>query len=260
MTHTIAPTAWITGAASGIGQATAIALYQQGWSVGLADLNIDALKQLSQDWDQQRVGCYALDVTDAEACQRAIDNFAEQYGGQLRLLFNSAGILQIDQFENIPAPRHQQIFDINVMGTIHCCQAAFPYLKRTPGAQVINMSSASAVYGVPLFASYSASKFAIRGLTEALRIEWEDHGIDVGDVMPPFVNTHMLQSQAHSAPLLEKLGVNINADDVVKEVLKQIKRPVSHRPVSMAFKVAYAFSELLPTRLTGAIMRLLHRG
>ena len=256
----MANTAFITGAASGIGKATAIALYQRGWNLALADLNHDAVKQISQNWDQQRVSCYSLDVSDVQQCNQAISDFAAQHNNQLKLLFNSAGILQIDRFETISNQRHQQIMDINVMGVINCCQAAFEFLKQTPKAQIINMSSASATYGVPMLASYSASKFAVRGLTEGLRIEWEEYGIDVCDVMPPFVNTHMLQSQDSSAPVLEKLGVHIGADDVVKEILKQIDQPKTHRAVSLQFKIAYLFSELLPTKITGGIMRLLHRG
>ena len=253
-------TAFITGAASGIGKATAEALYRRGWSLALADINLTALQQQSQDWDQQRVCCYQLDVTNADQCQQSIRDFAEQHDQQLNLLFNCAGILQIDRFEEISNQRHQQIIDINVMGVINCCQAAFPYLKQTNNARVINMSSASATYGVPMLASYSASKFAVRGLTEGLRIEWEEYGIKVCDVMPPFVNTHMLQSQQSSAPVLEKLGVHIGANDVVTEILKQIEQPKTHRAVSLQFKIAYWFSELLPTSITGGIMRILHRG
>ncbi len=84
-------------------------------------------------WDEQRVHCYRLDVTQPDQCAAVIGAYAEQHDKQLRLLFNSAGILQIDRFEEISGQRHQQIFDINVMGVIHCCQAAFPY-RVTPVA------------------------------------------------------------------------------------------------------------------------------
>lgn len=253
-------TVFITGAASGIGKATAEALYRGGWTLALADLNEEALKVMTENWDQNRVNCYPLDVTDAQQCQQAISDFAGRHNNQLNLLFNSAGILHIGRFEDIDPQHHQQILDINIMGVIHCCQAAFEFLKQTDKAQVINMSSASATYGVPLLASYSASKFAVRSLTEGLSIEWEEFGIAVCDIMPPFVNTHMVQSQQVSAPVLEKLGIHLSAEDVAQEILKQIKHPKIHRAVSLPFKVAYFFSDLLPTRVTGGVMRLLHRG
>ncbi|MCP6059511.1 SDR family NAD(P)-dependent oxidoreductase, partial [Klebsiella pneumoniae] len=90
---------------------------------------------------------------------------------------------------------HARILAINVQGVVQMTHAAFPYLKATPGAQVINMGSASGVYGTPHMASYSASKFAVRGFTEALELEWRRHGIRVGDLMPPFVRTPMVSRQ-----------------------------------------------------------------
>lgn len=252
--------AFITGAASGIGRATAETLYAQGWNLGLADINEQALKEMTLGWDEQRVHCYALDVTKPEQCTAVIGEFAVQHDKQLRLLFNSAGILQIDRFEDVSSQRHQQIFDINVMGTIHCCQAAFPYLRHTSGAQVINMSSASATYGIPRLASYSASKFAISGLTEALELEWEEYGIRVCDVMPPFVSTPMLNEQASGAPVLDKLGVHLNAEDVARTILQQIEQPKTHRAVSLQFALTYAASQLLPRAVTRAIIRFLNKG
>ncbi len=252
--------AFITGAASGIGHATAETLYAQGWSLGLADINEQALKEMTLGWDEQRVHCYALDVTNPEQCAAIIGEFTGRHNKQLRLLFNSADILQIDRFEDISSQRHQQILNINVMGTIHCCQAAFPYLRHTSGAQVINMSSASATYGIPRLASYSASKFAISGLTEALELEWEEYGIRVCDVMPPFVSTPMLNEQASGAPVLNTLGVHLNAEDVARTILQQIEQPKTHRAVSLQFALIHTASQLLPRAVTRTIIRLLNKG
>ena len=251
--------AFITGAASGIGRATAEALYARGWSLGLADINEQALREMTLGWDDKRVRCYALDVRDAEQCRHVIGLFASDHEQRLHLLFNCAGILHIDHFENIPAERHRQIFDINVGGVMNCSLAAFPYLRHTSGALVINMSSASATYGIPMFASYSASKFAVCGLTEALELEWEAYGIRVVDVMPPFVSTPMLNEQAVRAPVIDKLGVNLQADDVAAEVLKQIDQPRTHRAVSLQFKVGWALSQLLPRAALRTILRWVSR-
>lgn len=251
--------AFITGAASGIGRATAEALYRQGWSLGLADLNVGALEILTSDWDPQRVRCYALDVRDAEQARQTIGLFAEEHQKQLRVLFNCAGILQIERFEHISAERHRQLVDINVTGVINGCLAAFPYLRHTTGAVVINMSSASAVYGIPRFASYSATKFAVSGLTEALALEWEEYGIRVCDVMPPFVQTPMLDSQESGSPIIDKLGVNLLADDVAAVVLQQIEQPRTHRAVSLQFRLAWALAQVLPRRVLHSILSLLNR-
>jgi len=252
-------TAFLTGAASGIGFATASALYQRGWTLGLADINSTALQQLTEGWDAQRCHRYSLDVTDAGAFTAAVADFAGHNGGRLELLFNCAGILAIDRFENIAASHHRQIMDINVLGVIHGCQAAFPWLRQTRGALVINMSSASATYGIPHMASYSASKFAVSGLTEALQLEWEEYGIRVCDVMPPFVSTPMLDSQTAAAPVLNRLGVHLQAADVTAVILRQIEAPRTHRTVSLQFALAYGLSQLLPRRVTRAVLRFLNR-
>jgi len=252
-------TAFITGAASGIGYATAQALYKQGWTLGLADLDLQALTHSVADWDAERVYCYQLDVCDQQAYHNVMQSFTAKHNNQLNVLFNCAGILSLGQFEDISVERQKLIIDINVMGVIHGCQAALPYLKKTPGAVVINMSSASVTYGVPGMAAYSASKFAVCALTEALELEWEKYGIRVCDVMPPFVATPMLSEQKVSIPLLERLGVNIDANDVATVVLKQIKRPKTHRTVSLQFALLYRTSEISPRFITRAVTRFLNR-
>lgn len=249
--------AFITGAASGIGRATAEALYEQGWSLGLADVNEGAIHEYTIEWDPERVRCYALDVRSAQQFADTVSDFAKAHQNNLRLLFNCAGILTIDKFENISPERHQQIVDINVTGVINGCLAGFPYLRHTSGALVINMSSASAVYGTPDFASYSASKFAVSALTEALDIEWAEYGIRVCDIMPPFVKTAMVASQQATSPFIEKMGVNLYPEDIAAVVLKQIEKPKTHRAVSFIFQVGWALAQVLPRSLLHRIFRML---
>lgn len=247
----------ITGAASGIGAATARLFHRQGWQVGLLDINPQALATLAAElgnaWYAQ------LDVTDAAAVKVVLADFCALQGGQLRLLFNSAGVLQCGHFEAIELSEHARILQINVQGTLNMTHAAFAYLKATPQAQVINMGSASGLYGVPHLASYSASKFAIRGLTEALDLEWAKHGIRVGDLMPPFVSTPMLNNQRYQAPVLRRLGVKLEADAVAHGVWLQAQRNQVHRPISLQFKLLYWSGQLTPAWLTRRIMAWLGR-
>ncbi|WP_298190122.1 SDR family oxidoreductase [uncultured Pseudomonas sp.] len=247
----------ITGAASGIGAATARLFHRQGWQVGLLDINPQALATLAAElgnaWHAQ------LDVTDAAAVKVVLADFCALQGGQLRLLFNSAGVLQCGHFEAIALSEHARILQINVQGTLNMTHAAFAYLKATPQAQVINMGSASGLYGVPHLASYSASKFAVRGLTEALDLEWAKHGIRVGDLMPPFVSTPMLNNQRFQAPVLRRLGVKLEADAVAQAVWLQAQRNQVHRPISLQFKLLYWSGQLTPAWLTRRIMAWLGR-
>ncbi|AGI23949.1 SDR family oxidoreductase [Pseudomonas sp. MT3] len=247
----------ISGAASGIGAATARLFHRRGWKVGLIDLNAEPLAALAEELDGawQR----ALDVTDAEAVTTALREFAEANGEGLRLLFNCAGILRFGRFEDISLADHQRIIAINVQGVLNCCYAALPLLKRTPGAQVLNMGSASGLYGVPQMASYSASKFAVRGLTEALELEWREHGIRVADLMPPFVRTPMVASQTVEPPVLRRLGVTLNAEEIAEAAWRQARSRAVHRPIGALFRAMYWSGQLSPPAINRWVMAWLSR-
>ena len=246
----------ITGAASGIGQATAKLFHQRGWRVGLIDMNADSLQTLADELGQERTWQQALDVRDTQASEQALQDFVT--AGPLNVLFNCAGILAMGSFEDIELERHHAIVDININGLINFSYLALPHLKRANHAVVINMSSASAVYGVPYLASYSASKFAVRGLTEALNLEWQQHGIRVCDIMPPFVDTPMLQEQKNTAPSLKRLGVKLSAEDIAKTVWLSAQYPSftrAHYPITLFLKTSRLLSKLSPDVISRQVMK-----
>ena len=247
----------ITGAASGIGAAAARLFHSRGWSVGLLDIDHRALAALAAElggvWHAE------LNVTDAGAVREALQDFCAAHGGRLRLLFNSAGVLRFGHFEEIGLEEHARILKINVLGLLQVTHAAFPYLKGTAGAQVVNMGSASGLYGTPHMVSYSASKFAVRGLTEALELEWRRHGIHVGDLMPPFVATPMVDSQSFTPPALRRMGVNLRAEDIAQALWRQVERPRVHRPIHWLFRLMYAVGQVSPPAITRLLMGWISR-
>lgn len=247
----------ISGAASGIGAATARLFHARGWRVGLLDVDEGALAALAAElggaWHAP------LDVVDAAAVQAAVAEFCTQGDGQLRLLFNAAGILRTGAFVDIELEQHTRLVQINVLGVLNLCHAAFAYLKATPGAQVINMGSASALYGVPQLASYSASKFAVRGLTEALELEWREYGIRVGDLMPPFVDTPMVRSQAQRPAVMQRLGVRLEAEQIAASAWKQAHASAVHRPVGLQFGVLFNLGQITPGWINRLLMAWLSR-
>ena len=247
----------ITGAASGIGAATARLFHARGWRVGLLDRDGAALAALAGEledaWHAE------LDVLDRPAVNAALDAFAEACGGHLRMLFNCAGILRFGAFAEITAEEHGRIVAINVEGLINCCHAAFPHLRRTPGAQVLNMGSASGLYGVPQMASYSASKFAVRGLTEALELEWRPHGIRVADLMPPFVRTPMVTRQTFEPQVLHRLGLRMGPETIAEAAWRHTTCDAVHRPIGGQFKALYWAGQLSPPWMNRLVMRWLSR-
>lgn len=250
---------FITGAAAGIGRETALLFASRGWFVGAADRDEAALAALQDELGEDRCSTHVMDVVDEASVKKGLADFAERTGGQLRLLHNNAGILKVGPFEEIGLSAHRAVVEVNVIGLMTVLHAAFPYLKATPNAQVVNMSSASAAYGIPDFASYSASKHAVRAMTEALDIEWEPHGIRVGDLMPPFVNTGMVQQNEQGSRLFERLGVNLTPDVVAAQVWAQVEQPRLHRPISMQFKALWPIARSAPASVTRGVLRKLWR-
>ncbi len=215
---------FITGASAGIGRATAQYFAARGWFVGLYDIDAAGVERLSAQLPPGQACAAALDVSDAAAFASALEQFFKEAGGRLDLLFNCAGILTADDFEKIPLARHHAIVEVNLKGVINGCYAALPYLRQTAGARVINMSSASAFFGAPGFASYSATKCAVKGLTEALNIEWARHGILVRDVLPLFVGTGMIDD-IHSDGSLKRMGVRLQPQDIAASVWRAAHWP-----------------------------------
>jgi len=248
-------TIFITGAANGIGRATAELFWQQGWFVGAYDL--DASRVMSWAAEKgERVIAGALDVTDATQWAPAIASFLAASEGRLDVLLNNAGILADGPFSDIPLEQQHAIIDVNVKGVMNGCYAAKPHLQA--GARVISLCSASALYGAASVATYSASKFAVRGLTEALQVEWHADGIHVCDLMPIFVRTAMVDSmtKVHST---KTLGVHLTAETVAATVLRAAteRRPQIHYLVGAQTRQLQIAARLLPEWALARIMRKL---
>lgn len=217
------PAIFITGAAAGIGRATAERFSRAGWFVGLYDVNATGVQELARELQPSVAG--SLDVTDVEGFRSTLAAFFEAAGGRLDVLFNNAGIVAVDDFEKVELSRHHAVIDVNFKGVVNGCHLALPYLKQTPGARVISMCSASAIYGSPAFTVYSATKFAVRGFTEALNVEWARHGITVMDILPLFVDTPMVRKFETAPKSMETLGLRLRPDDIAKLVWRAAQWP-----------------------------------
>lgn len=250
-------TVFITGAAAGIGRATALTFARKGWTVGGYDLDEAGLTTLVSE--VEAVGATAvvgrLDVTDADAFRDAVDDFVRQTG-RLDVLVNNAGILLAGKFEDIDVARHQKEIDVNVRGVVNGAHAAHPHLK--PGSTLVNLCSASAIYGQAELANYSATKFFVRGLTEALDIEWGPQGIRVVALWPLFVQTAMLDGVRTGTT--DTLGVRLGPQDVADEILATVEpgraaRAIHqvHFPVGRQTQVLSVASRFSPAWLTRVV-------
>jgi NADP-dependent 3-hydroxy acid dehydrogenase YdfG len=248
---------FITGAAAGIGRATALTFAKNGYTVGGYDIDAVGLKSLADEVDD--LGGTAitghLDVTDSDEMAQRLGEFAEAAGGRLDVMINNAGILLVGSFEDIDVARHLREIDINAKGVVNGLHAAFPYLRDTHNSVVVNLASASAIYGQAEIASYSATKFFVRGITEALDIEWQRHGIRVIAMWPLYVQTAMTDHIKTGAT--ESLGIRLTAQDVADAIAKAVdpswlRRAIHqvHFPVGSQTKVMMAVSRFSPAWLT----------
>jgi NAD(P)-dependent dehydrogenase (short-subunit alcohol dehydrogenase family) len=186
---------FITGAASGMGREGVKLFHRHGWRVGAVDRSADGLAALDAELGAERLWTRAIDVTDKAALDGALADFcADNVGGGLDMMWNNAGIGESGWFEDVPHEAAMRLIEVNYKAVVTGAYSALPYLKKTPGSLMFSTSSSSATYGMPRIAVYSSTKHAIKGLTEALSVEWHRHGVRVADVLPGLIDTAILTS------------------------------------------------------------------
>ncbi len=192
---------FITGAASGMGRETALLFAREGWFVGGVDVNEAGLARIAEDIGPASFWGAALDVADRPAYGAVLNRFAAATAGRLDLLFNNAGIGRGGPFDQQPFEDVLAVIQVNLIGVMNGIQLATPLLKATPNSLCFTTSSSSATYGMPGIAVYSATKHAVKGLTEALAVEYRAFGVRVADVLPGLIDTPLLPpGVAASAP------------------------------------------------------------
>lgn len=183
---------FITGAASGIGRETAKLFAEGGWFVGAYDLDVAGLSALTQEIGSENCITGKLDVVDRPAFEKSLAAFSDATGCKMDLLFNNAGIGKGGPFAEQPFEEMLQLVNVNFIGVLNGIYASLDMLKATPNSLCFSTSSSSATYGIPGIAVYSATKHAVKGLTEALSIEFRDIGVRVADTLPGLIDTNIL--------------------------------------------------------------------
>jgi len=183
----------ITGASSGIGRATAQAFAQAGCRLVLAARSAPALEIAARecvDAGGQALP-FACDVTSADDMMRLAEATQSHYG-QLDVWVNDAGVHLFGRLDDVPIDDFRQVIDVNLMGTVHGCRAALPVFRRQGHGTIINIASMSGTVGLPYATADVASKWAVRGMGEALRMELLDQpGIHVCTALPPSIDTRL---------------------------------------------------------------------
>ncbi len=180
----------VTGASSGIGRALALQLAQQGAWLALAARNVDQLQAAAADCRRYsgRAIVVPTDVADQAQCQNLVEQTVAEYG-RLDTLVNNAGISMWAKFDELKdLSMFEQIMRVNYLGSVYLTAYALPYLKQTRG-RIVAVSSLAGKNGIPTRSGYAASKHAMAGFFDSLRIELAETGVSVTVIYPGFVRS-----------------------------------------------------------------------
>ncbi len=181
----------ITGAAGGIGYATAEKFLEEGASVVICDMAADRLEEAAKTLSQKgKVMWKALNICDEEAVNAMVKEAKETFG-HIDILINNAGITKDAQFYKMDIKQFQQVIDVNLMGTVTMSKAVVPYMMEQKYGRIVNSSSVAALAGNFGQTNYAASKGAILSLTRSMGKELAKHGINVNAIIPGAIFTPM---------------------------------------------------------------------
>ena len=248
----------ITGASSGIGEACAYTFAKQGAKVVLAARSIDRLNHVKQSCEA--LGAQTLlvkcDVSLEEDCKNLINQTVAQFK-TIDILINNAGISMRALFVDLDLAVLKQVMDINFWGTVYCTKYAMPYLLAQKGS-VIGISSIAGFKGLPGRTGYSASKFAMEGFMESLRIENLKTGLHVGVMRPGYTASNIrnaalnkdAKSQAESPFDESKL---MSAEAVADFILNMIKTKKAEQVLTLQGKLSFLLQKFVPRILDNLV-------
>jgi len=221
----------ITGASSGIGEATALTLARAGASVALGARRKDRIDALAARIEDAGGTAFAfeVDVTD-ESAARGFVEAAHERLGRLDTLVNNAGVMLLGPVEQSSSDDWRTMLNVNVLGLLYCTSAALPIMRAQAGGDIVNISSVAGRFARAGNAVYAATKFAVGAFSEGLRNEVTEGGIRVTLIEPGFVDTE-LQSHNTGAVLetlesmREQLGEVLRAQDVANGILYAVSQP-----------------------------------
>ena len=225
----------ITGAGSGMGRALALALAGRGCHLALADLDepglAETVRLVSETAADQNltVSRHLVDVADREAVERFAAEAASAHG-KINLVFNNAGVSVTGLADQLPFEDFHWLMNINFWGVVHGSRAFLPYIREAGEGHIVNTSSVFGLFGIPSQSAYNASKFAVKGFTDALRVELDGEPVAVSCVMPGGVKTSIVSRSRYlladnQAPTREEAAqrfqqyAGLTADQAAAQIL-----------------------------------------
>lgn len=245
----------VTGASSGIGLASATRFASLGAKIVLAARSIDKLEKIAEEINEKfnkstdKVLCVKTDVTKEEDCKNLVEQTVKHFG-KIDVLVNNAGISMRAVFKDMDLNVMRSLMDTNFWGTVYCTKYALPYLLETKGS-VVGVISTAGYVGLPARTAYSASKFAVRGFLETLRIEHLYDGLHVMIFAPGFTTSNIrnVALTADGSPQGEtprKEERMMSAERVAKIMARGIFRRKTHMVLTPLGKATLFANRRLP--------------
>ena len=220
----------ITGAANGLGRSLALALADAGCALSLSDIDEEGLAEtISLLKTDRKVTSSVVDVSDLAAVQSWADATVEEHGA-VQLLFNNAGITVAATFEQHRTEDWDRVLGVNLWGVINGCRSFLPHLKAAGEGRIVNISSIFGVVAMPAQAAYSTSKYAVRGLSEALWEELKETGVGVTVVHPGGLATRIVENARSPSPRFRKHLADffeakaMSPDKAARQILRAVRR------------------------------------
>jgi NADP-dependent 3-hydroxy acid dehydrogenase YdfG len=222
----------VTGASSGIGEATAVMLAAEGCAVALGARREDRIEEVAKriESDGGRALALPVDVSDESSARAFVEGANERLGG-LDILVNNAGVMLLGPVEGADTEHWRRMVDVNVLGLLYCTHAALPIMREAGGGHIVNLSSVAGRSANMGSAVYNFTKFGVGGFSEALRQEGLHSNIRVTIVEPGFVDTEL---QGHNElpavqeaieGMRERIGEVLKADDIARAIVYAVSQP-----------------------------------
>lgn len=260
--------ALITGGSSGIGLATARLLAESGAHTWLLARREDALRDAQAQIESCQISsgqfCRTLsaDVREVDQVEQAVAQVVEQ-SGVPDLVINSAGVVQPGYFQDLDLQDFHWMMDVNYYGSLYITKAVLPGMLSRGSGHIVFISSLAGLIGFVGYTGYSASKFALRGFSDALRAEMKPNGINVSIVFPPDTDTpQLVYDNQHKPPELKATGANpkvMPPEEVGRALLKGVARKQYFIIPGVEGKILYWLSSLLGTKMYFVIDLLVAR-
>ena len=234
----------VTGAARGIGLATARALLARGARVVIGDRDVGALRAAVAGLsDTGPVSGHPLDVADRASFAAFLDKARADGDGRIDVLVNNAGVMPVGAFLDQSAQAIRSAIEVNFYGVVNGCQLVLDEMVRCGSGHIVNIASLAGLVAVPGQAVYAGTKFAVVGLSTALADEFAETGVVVSAVLPTFTATELIAGTSPSAAQKP-----VQPEDVAKAVVRVLDTKKTQVSVPGFAQVASILAMLLPTR------------